>query len=167
MREAFDRTFARPLDEADEATTDLLAVRIGGRPYALLITDLAFVQPATAVTRVPTSAFALLGLTQAGTRLVPAYDLRALLGHQADAPPGCFVVTAGEPVAMGIDAYEQHQRVPRDSIVAHESAPAAGAVNGGAVVEADGSLRPIVPLRAVLETIRARATGEGSKDEVR
>lgn len=167
MREAFDAAFARARDITQRPSTDLLEVRIGGRPYALLMTELAAVRPTASLTRVPTSAFALIGLTQVGLRLVPVYDLRLLLGHEADTPPGCFVVTAGEPaVAMAVDAYERHQRVPNDRVSVGDAREAGTMVNG-AVVDVDGSPRPIVSLHAVLESIRARVTGDSSKGMVR
>jgi purine-binding chemotaxis protein CheW len=166
MRDAFDRTFALPPRDVATATVDLLAVRIGGRPYALRMADLAGLHPALTLTPVPTTTFALRGLAQIGPRIVPAYDLRLLLGHQADESPGCFVMTAQGEVAMGIDAFERHVRVTPDRIVGRDIAKEGDPSVTAMVVEADDIPRPLLSLRAVLDSIRARLSAEGTKDKV-
>lgn len=155
LRQDFDQSFAQPPQEAAGTTEDYLAIRLGADPHALRLAEIASLAPLAVPTRVPGPCPELLGLTGFRGRLVPVYDLRALLGYAAPALPRWRVVLAARPVALGFDDFEGHLRLPRQ---------AAAAGSGQAhrhvreVLHAGGAgVRPIVSLESVLEAIRVAA----------
>jgi len=166
MREAFDRTFALPPPDLAVDWVDLLAVSIAGRPYAFWMTDLRAIHPTLAVTPMATSTFEFRGLAQLDAQLVPVYDLRLLFGHASAEPPGCFVIAAHERVALAIDVFERHVRVPRDRLISRDAATAADLPFGALMVEVDAIARPLISVPVVLEAIRTRQGARGVKDRV-
>jgi hypothetical protein len=132
------------------ATEDFLAVRAGGRPYALRLAHIAGLFAGRAVTPLPSSAPALLGAAGFRGNVVAVYDLRVLLAEPADAAPGWLALPAAVPgLALAFDGFEGHFRVARG-----EATPAPAEL-----IEIAGVIRPIVDVPAVSAGIvdRARA----------
>jgi len=159
LRQDFDQSFAQAPQEAAAAMEDYLAIRLGADPHALRLAEIASLAPLEAPTRVPGPCPELLGLTGFRGRLVPVYDLRALLGHAAPALPRWRVIALAWPVALAFDGFEGHLRLPRQA-----AAPAQGKERAQLHVrevlhagEAGAGVRPIVSLESVLETIRVAA----------
>lgn len=178
LRHDFDQSFAQAPQEAPEAagSEDYLAIRLGADPHALRLAEIASLAPLAALTRVPGPCPELLGLIGSRGRLVPVYDLRALLGYAAPAlprqapggPPGTQglprwqVVLAAQPVALAFDGFEGHLRLPRQAAAA-DSGQTHRHVRE--VLHAGpAGVRPIVSLESVLEVIRvaARVPGHAS-----
>jgi purine-binding chemotaxis protein CheW len=155
LRQEFDQSFAQPPQQAAGATEDYLAIRLGADPHALRLSEIASLAPLAAPTRVPGPCPELLGLTGFRGRLVPVYDLCALLGYASPALPRWRVVLAARPVALAFDGFEGHLRLP-----CH--APAAGSGQAHRHVRevlhaGEAGVRPIVSLESVLEAIRVAA----------
>jgi chemotaxis signal transduction protein len=156
LRQAFDRSFAEPARRDADDLVELLAVRVGGDPYALPLAEGAGLFAGRPVVPVPGPVPELLGVAGVRGLLVPVYSLRALLGYPgAEAPRWIFVVRSAEALAVAFDQIDGHRRVPRASV-----APLARPAARLHVVEAarlEGEVRPIVSLASVIKAIQQRA----------
>jgi chemotaxis signal transduction protein len=165
MRRAFDRGFAQPRETASRVTEDLLAIRVAGDPYAILLSDVAGLHADKRVSPVPTSARALLGIAGFRGAIVPVYDLRLLLGYPSGPAPRWIVVAASKPVAFAFDGLDGHRRLAREAITDDAPDDAPSAYLRG--VARDVETRSIVHLAALLAAIEQptsepKPTGEGS-----
>lgn len=163
LRADFDRSFAEPARRHDVEHVELLAIRAGGRPYALRLSQTAGLFPDRPVTPLPGPLAALLGVAGFSGTIIPVYDLAALLGHAVPERPRWLVLATGTPpLALAFHDLDGHVRVPTDTIVAES--------------EGRGSLRGMVPLpggtRAIVDLPAARGavhalTGHGADEEQR
>ena len=134
LRDDFDRSFAQPARRHDVEHVELLAIRAGGRPYALRLSQTSGLYPDRPVTALPGPLSALLGVAGFGGAIVPVYDLAALLGHAVSDRPRWLVLASGSPaLALAFHELNGHVQVPAESIIA-----------GG--LSARDSLRGMVPL---------------------
>jgi chemotaxis signal transduction protein len=155
LARAFDADFARPVAGRAAATEDLLAIEIGGDPYALVRSELAGLFADKPVTALPGGAPGLLGISGFRGALLPVYDLRAVLGGAAAAgPPRWLATAAAAPVALAFDRFEALLRVPREAIAARAVAAPGHAPR---VVRAAGELRPVLDVPSIIAAIRALA----------
>lgn len=167
LRADFDRSFAEPARTLGADSVELLAIGVGGRPYALRLSQASGVHPDRPVTPLPTPVPALLGVAGFAGSVVPVYDLAALLGHPIAERPRWLVLTAGSPpLALAFHQLDQHLRVPLTDVVAgsaNETGP--HAYLQGLVRLPDGN-RPIVDVpatRALVHQLAGHepATGPG------
>jgi chemotaxis signal transduction protein len=155
LREDFDRSFTEPARRHDVEHAELLAVRAGGRPYALRLSQTAGLYPDRPVTPLPGPLPALLGVAGFGGTIVPVYDLSALLGHPLPERPRWLVLATGTPpLALAFHELDGHVRVPAASILAETGNQAAGDCLRGMVPLAGGT-RPIVDLPAARAAVHA------------
>ena len=163
LRADFDRSFTEPARRHDAEHAELLAVRAGGRPYALRLSQTSGLFPERPVTALPGPVPALLGIAGFGGAIVPVYDLAALLGHPVPERPRWLVLAAGAPpLALAFHALDGHVRVPADVIVT-EAGGRTGRCLGGMVSLAGGT-RPIVDLPATRAAVHA-LTGHDDNGE--
>ena len=161
LRADFDRSFADPVRRHDEEHVELLAIRAGGRPYALRLSQTSGLFPDRPVTPLPGPLAALLGVAGFSGAIVPVYDLAALLGHPAPDRPRWLVLAAGAPaLALAFHELDGHVRVPAGVIVA-EGPRGAGSLRG--MVPLPGGTRPIVDLPAARAAVH-RLTGHGDEE---
>jgi purine-binding chemotaxis protein CheW len=156
LRAEFDRSFAAPLRRHDAEHHELLAIRAGGRPYVLRLSQTSGLFPDRPVTPLPGPLPALLGLAGFGGTTVPVYDLAALLGHPVPERPRWLVLAAGAPpLALAFHGLDGHVRVPSSLIVAegHE-----GRHSLRGMVPLPGGTRPIVDVPAARSAVH-RLTG--------
>ncbi len=164
LRADFDRSFTEPARRHDAEHAELLAVRAGGRPYALRLSQTSGLFPDRPVTALPGPVGALLGVAGFGGAIVPVYDLAALLGHPVPERPRWLVMAAGTPpLAVAFHALDGHVRVPADVIVT-EAGRADGCLSG--MVPLAGGTRPIVDLPAARAAVHA-LTGHDDIQEQR
>ncbi|MEV4709148.1 chemotaxis protein CheW [Actinoplanes sp. NPDC049316] len=158
LRDAFDRSFTEPVRRHDAEFVELLAVRAGGRPYALRLSQASGLHPDRPVTPLPGPQPALLGVAGFGGTIVPVYDLAALLGHPVPERPRWLVPCAGAPpLAVAFHELDGHLRVPADEIVDEAGDRPAQEVLRG-MVPLPGGTRPIVDLHAA-RTLVHQLTG--------
>jgi purine-binding chemotaxis protein CheW len=155
LRADFDRSFAEPARRHDTEHTELLAVRAGGRPYALRLAQTSGLFPDRPVTALPGPVPALLGIAGFGGAIVPVYDLAALLGHPLPDRPRWLVMAAGTPpLAFAFHQLDGHVRVPAESIITEAGERPHGSLRG--MVPLAGGIRPIIDLpaaRAAVHTL--------------
>ena len=106
LRAAFDQAFVEPLPGAPAATRELLRVRLAGEPFALALVDIATIHVDVEVVAVPATAPELLGVIAVRAQIVPAYDLRAVLGLARELPPRWLVVARDAPAAFAFDGFD-------------------------------------------------------------
>jgi len=152
LRQAFDLAFAEPARSGSAEMEDFLAIRVGEDAHMLRLAEVASLSPLRSVTRLPTPLPALLGLMGFRGAIVPLYDLRVLLGYAAAGVPRWTVIAAGTPLGLVFDAFDGHERHPREA-----GAQPAGAAHARPhvheVLSSAGAPRPVVSLASLLETI--------------
>jgi len=157
LRADFDRSFAEPVRSHEGEHVELLAIRAGGRPYALRLSQTSGLHPDRPVTPLPGPLPALLGLAGFAGTVVPVYDLAALLGHPADSRPRWLVLAAGTPpLGLAFHDVDGHVRVAAGAIVGEAPGGARLGCVRGMVVLDDGS-RPIVDLPAARAAVHVLA----------
>jgi chemotaxis signal transduction protein len=162
LRGDFDRSFAQPARRHDVEHDELLAIRAGGRPYALRLSQTSGLFPDRPVTALPGPLPALLGVAGFGGAIVPVYDLAALLGHAVPDRPRWLVLTAGAPaLALAFHELDGHVQVPRESIIA-EGFGARDILRG--MVPLPGGIRPIADVHAARAAVY-QLTGHSHPDE--
>lgn len=166
LRQAFDRSFARPPALEAVRTEDYLAIRVAGNPYALRVAEIAGLFADKVVTPVPSALPALLGVFGLRGAIVPVYDLAVLLGHVAHvaqaAPRWLALARSREPVALAFEAMEAQLAVsPQDVIL---EAGDAGA-QARRRLRAEGAPRPIAELPSLLDEIDRRVAAIRSTRE--
>jgi chemotaxis signal transduction protein len=161
LREEFDSSFAEPSRWHDADYDELLAIRAGGRPYALRLAQTAGLFPDRPVTPLPGPLPALLGLAGFGGSTVPVYDLAALLGHPVPEQPRWLVLVVGTPpLALAFHEPDGHVRVLSSAIVTEGDA-GTGCVRG--MVSLPGGIRPIVDVPAARAAVH-RLTGHTDEE---
>src|SRR5687767_2494317 len=117
LRQAFDRSFAEEPSAQAEAPEDLLAICVGGAPYAARVAQIAGLLVDKKITALPAPAPALIGLAGFRGGLVAVYDLRALLGYAAGAASRHILLAAGQAgVGLLFDGLDGYLRLSRESI---------------------------------------------------
>ena len=156
MREAFDHGFAQQVGQRRQSWQDFLLVKLGQLPHALPMAEVAALQRALpeGVTPVPGPLTALMGIAGHKGRILPVYDLAALLGLSPAKQPQWQIVTLNPPVILAIDAFERHVRGDGDVIARLSTPDEATQGHIRAHLHTDGEQRPIVSLASVLDTIR-------------
>ena len=161
LREDFDRSFTEPARQHDAEYAELLAIRAGGRPYAVRLAQASGVHSDRPVTPLPGPQAALLGVAGFGGAIVPVYDLAALLGHPVPDRPRWLVLAAGAPpLALAFHDLDGHVRVPTAAIVGEPGGDTGRGVLRG-MVPLPGGTRPIVDLlsaRAVVHQLTGHTT---------
>jgi purine-binding chemotaxis protein CheW len=155
LRAAFDRSFAEAPVAAGAPEQSVLAIRVGGEPYALRVSDVASAHVDPELTRVPSPVAELLGIATFRRVLAPVYELRGLLGLPRAANPRCVVLTRGPaPVGLAFDALEGHASVPRIEVQSRRSGDPPH-VRG--VVHVGGAARPVLDLASLVTLAGAQS----------
>ncbi|GIM93126.1 chemotaxis protein CheW [Paractinoplanes toevensis] len=162
LRSDFDRSFAQPLGSHDAGHVELLAIRAGGRPYALRLAQTAGLHPDRPVTPLPGPLPALLGLAGFAGTVIPVYDLAALLGHPISERPRWLVLATGTPpLGFAFHKLDGHVRVSAEAIIGEATGAGRRVVLRG-MATLDGTARPIIDVpsaRAAVHTLAGHAPG--------
>jgi chemotaxis signal transduction protein len=166
LRDDFDRSFAEPARTLGAGSVELLAIGVGGRPYALRLSQASGVHPDRPVTALPTPVPALLGVAGFAGTVVPVYDLAALLGHPIPERPRWLVLTTGTPpLALAFHQLNHHLRVPITDVVEGSIGDAGPhAYLQGLVRLPDGN-RPIVDVPATRALVHQLAGHQPDSEE--
>jgi purine-binding chemotaxis protein CheW len=153
LRREFDLTFAQPAIAAGDVRERLLAIRMGAEKVALRLKDISGLFAGKAITPIPNSGGALLGLAAFRGAILPVFDLQYLVSKAPCAAPRFLVVAATAPAAFGFEAMEGHILAAPDDIGPHRAhGPHSLAKD---FVRANGAVRPVIQLSSVLEAIKA------------
>ncbi len=167
LRREFDDSFAQAPGATRAAAHRFLAIRVGGDPYALALSEVAEVHGARRVTRLPLDVPELLGVASLRGIVAPVYDLAVFLGYRrADAPAATVLARATAPIALAFDAVEPHLTLDSDALVRAPAGDAAGPrPHVAGLLKTTAGVRPIVDLPSVLEKIALRAGPAGARDK--
>jgi purine-binding chemotaxis protein CheW len=159
LRREFDDAFARPLRELRSEFVDLLAIRVGGQPFAVLLAELAGVASGRRVTLVPSPEPAFSGLVGIRGAVFAVYDLAVLLGLSAQGGERRWVALAagGDELALAFDELEGHLRLDPAELGVNESARDGFCEHA---VRTGSGLRPIVRVARIISTVSERAARE-------
>jgi chemotaxis signal transduction protein len=124
LRQAFDQSFARGLDEGKEEERDFVGFCFEREQFALPVGELAAVEKRRKLVRLPSAPRACCGLAGVRGKLVAVYDLAALLGFAAGQELRWLVVPRGAPgVAFGVARLEGYVRAPVSALLARPVGP--------------------------------------------
>lgn len=164
LRREFDLGFAQAPRMETESFEKLLALRIGGDPYAIRVSEISGLHADRRIMPLPTPVPELLGVAGFRGEIAPVYDLAALLGYAGVSSPRWLILLRSPeraPVALAFDIFEMHVSVsPQHIVSSSEEMPAP---TGTArphlrdAVHGDDVLRPIIQLQSLLESIQRRA----------
>ncbi|MEJ7729417.1 MAG: chemotaxis protein CheW [Polyangiaceae bacterium] len=159
LRRAFDDGFAEAPTPRRRGDESYLAIRVGDRPYALRVRDIAGLYADRAIVPVPSDAPALLGVAAFRGVMAPVFDLRVALAQPAGAAPAWLVlVHTPEPVGLAFDLFEEHFTPEQHALVAPAAPP--GSSNGASasrIVRGAGEARPIVDLAGLIAKLAPRS----------
>jgi purine-binding chemotaxis protein CheW len=147
LRRMFDREFALPLGAERESQIDLLAVRIGGQPYAVRLSEISGVFAARPSVGAPSSVPSFIGLAGVRGSIVPVFDLAILLGYAQSSAPRWLVLVA--QMGFAFDVMEGHVRAPASALAREQSQ----SKHANEVIAVSGQSRPLVQLAAVVEAV--------------
>jgi chemotaxis signal transduction protein len=152
-RFAFDRSFAETRGTQAEVMEDLLAIRVGGDPYAVRALEIASLHVDRRVIALPSRAPTLLGLVGLRGAMAPVYDLRAVLGYPGGAAPRWLVlVRTPDLVGLAFDLFESHVRATAASIARADDGGARSPFASSVVCTAEG-VRPLLHTPSLIEAI--------------
>ncbi len=115
---------AEPSEEVSEPLEEFLSFRLAAEDYAIEIGEIHEIIKPTAITEVPRSPKAILGVISLRGEALPVFDLHRLLGttsgrQGAERPGSARVVILNTPKGLAgilVDAVEQVVRLPHGSI---------------------------------------------------
>jgi hypothetical protein len=168
MREAFDRGFAQPRAVDRPDSDRLLALAVGGDPYALRMEEIATLAVDRRITPLPSPVPELAGIVGLRGVILPVYDLARLLGYPAAAQARWLAVLSAAPIAVAFAGFDGYV-VRTGGSIAFEAA-ASESRHVRVIARAPDFVRPVISLGSVLDAIRRRrpdAGGDGGRDEER
>ena len=158
LRSAFDQSFAVAAASKLERLEGLLAIRVGGDPYVLRLSQISGLYADRRIVAVPSPVTELLGIVGLRGVMSPVYDLAALLRYPPAANPRWMVFAGGpQPVGFAFERFEAHLQVPGVSLVSDEDRAASAGVareHTCGSVRVAGALRLVIQIASVVETIR-------------
>lgn len=161
LRQEFDAGFAREPSGAAVETCDLLAIRVAGEPYALLVEDISELAQGRKIVPMPSRRPDVMGVAAIRGTLVSVHSLASLLGHGSDEArvPWLAVCLNSEGIALAFGLLERLHRVRTGDVSRSDgSSVRMGAVRLG------GQSRPIVNVRSIAGAIDGKhPTVEGGK----
>jgi chemotaxis signal transduction protein len=155
LRAEFDRGFTVALRGEASTKIDLIAIRVGGEPFAIRLAEVAGLFADRKITRVPGGQAALLGIAGFRGALLPVYSLRTLLGVPGATPPRWLVVVAGAALALAFDGFEGHLRAPAETILPQQQAgqEREGVRYAPDFIRAADAVRPVLSLRSIIDAL--------------
>jgi chemotaxis signal transduction protein len=158
LRAEFDASFAEAPPEQAEGVQDLLAIRIGGDPYALRMADISRLAAGCGPVPWPTHAAAFSGLVGLRGEILPLWDLASLLGYAPTGRHTRWLAASNEAPhwAAAFEHFEATVKAPR-----RELSPYSGAGPGlgfaDQLCSTGGILRPVLNFQKLSQSIRQGA----------
>jgi purine-binding chemotaxis protein CheW len=154
--------------ESSEAR-GFLTIRVGERRYALRAEDVEEIVRVPAMTRVPQSPAALLGIANLRGSVLPVASLRGLLGmaeQSATSAARAVVLGLDSRVAVAVDSVDALETMAQDRI--HSSHVELGTIAGEQVTgsfqaASDGGAVKILDIKGLLDAAFAQRTSASRK----
>ena len=164
LRQEFDSTFQALPPVAPVARETLLAVRVGGQPYAIKLAETAGLVTGRQIVTVPSALPELRGVAGIKGALVPVYSLAACLGHEDGDARWLVLHRSDEALAFAFTEFEGVLEVAGVELLAPIRDPSASGPEGGQgasshirhVLPASAGLRSVLSLESVARTIKER-----------
>lgn len=164
LQDTFDRMFSAPPRGQDAPREALLVLRVGPDCYAVRRSEVAGAFAGKRITRVPSAVAELLGVVGLRRAIVPAYDLRALLGAGRGETSRWLLVVAGPvPAGLAFDALEGHEQVPREAMASEPRTHASAEFING-MVRLRERVLPVLDLPSIVQRIEQLARSGGHKE---
>jgi chemotaxis signal transduction protein len=106
LKKSFDEAFSLPHVPAQDGAVEFLIITAAGQPYALRMSELAGVEVDRRTVPLPVHSRAVLGLCSVQGRLVPVFDLAALLDPTSPMTPARWLALHRDRELVGL-AFEQ------------------------------------------------------------
>jgi len=160
LRREFDASFAQAWRSETPPPQNLLAVRVGGDPYAIRVDEVAGLFVDRRIVPMPTPLSEFLGMAGFRGQIAPVYDLAALLGYRPRTPPRWLIlVRFRHPVALAFEAFDEHLAVAPDQVVtlvAHETPGRASRAHVFEALRVGDAVHPVIQLQSVIEQVQQR-----------
>jgi purine-binding chemotaxis protein CheW len=117
MRRDFDRAFAAPVRFDQVLQDNFLAIKVGGQPCAIRLSEIAGLHVDKKITPVPGGNAALRGIAGFRGVIVPVYDLAAVLGFPGASSTRWMVIAKATSAALAFESFERQLRVLPDGVV--------------------------------------------------
>jgi chemotaxis signal transduction protein len=166
LRNAFDGARAIPFSsQAVERMESLLGVRVCGDAYAIRVSEISGLANARRIVELPSAIPELLGVAGVRGVLIPVYSLAALLGYNAEAVQGRWLVLCGteEPVGLAFNDFEGYVMVSSEQVYNAEPNDVAR-THAKHVVRTADMVRAVISIPLIRELIQTRC---GTKDEAK
>jgi purine-binding chemotaxis protein CheW len=164
LRREFDRAFAEPIQLGQTRTEDFLAIRMGGQPCAIRLSEISGLFADKKITRVPGGHAALRGIAGFRGAMLPVYDLQMLIGRGGSQAPRWLVIGKAAPVALAFDGFERQLRVSPEAIMP-QSARAGMQTCARDYLHTPDFSGPIIDLAAVFGVIKTLCAGLDGQEE--
>ncbi len=160
LRRDFDAGFAEEARASSEAHENLLAVGIGGDPYALRLSEISELATGFSIVPFPTRDRAFLGVATLHGRALPVFGLAEILGYVSATRPR-WIVLVGESGGLAFERMDGSLRArPRDFAPGgDESRPLRGVVRDREIV------RSVLDVPAIERRIRTHARPARTRKE--
>jgi chemotaxis signal transduction protein len=158
LRSSFDRSFAdSPPPEASEQLSHLLAVRVEGDPYAILINEVSSLIKNRKTVAIPGSAPELLGIVGIRGVCVPVYCLAALLGDAKAKNKTQWLVLCNleEPLAFAFGELEGYFWVPLTQAYTAKRETARPGLDGRVICSSD-TVRAVISIPSLIQIVKRR-----------
>jgi purine-binding chemotaxis protein CheW len=164
LRRAFDESFAAPRRETATASAErFLVVRVAGEALAVRLDGIAGIERMPRVVGLPGAPAEVRGVAGVRGRLLPVYDLAAVLGAPRAADPQWLLLAAGdEPLGVAVAGLEGQVEAAAAERLEGASRPRPH-VTG--YVRAGGEARGVIDLRLLAADIQRRAAPGGPGEE--
>jgi purine-binding chemotaxis protein CheW len=158
LRQVFDEGFAHAPLLALERNDGLIALRLGGDPYAVRITEVAELLKGRTVVSMPSRRADFLGLARLRGGIISVYSLGGLLGRVGPTEEARWLLlsAAAHSVAFAVEDFEGYLGVAPSDILPSPSG--VGRAHLTEVARVNQVHRPIISLRSILAGLE---TGQG------
>lgn len=152
LQRAFDGAFAEPERVVRDPPERFLGLTIAGSPYALRTRELTSIATVRKIVALPGAFPGFLGLVGHRGALVPAFDLAALLGHEACTSPR-WLVLCGREQPTGLAFADLDGQLDASAAAIRPLGSQPGRRHVEAVLTGT-PMRHIIAVSSILETIK-------------
>lgn len=163
LRQAFDDVFTAPATTVKDALTVLLAIQVGGDPFALPLGEIAGLAARRTVVPIPSRVPALWGLVGLRGQVVPVFRLPALLGYSVadDALQWLIRCGAQGQVVLAFETLEETLQVPSNEL---HAAGDSTRPHVAAILQHQNTSRTVLSVPAIFSVIEDMTRGKTASD---